>query len=97
MDYNIYANEKNIPSKIFSNDNVKEIKIRDDGSTVIDESSNVVIDESSNVVIDESLNVIDEEELRAAEGIIYVLIFCIPFWILFIKFAICSNFRKIVL
>ena len=89
MDYNIYANEKNIPSKIFSNDNVKEIKIRDDGSTVIDESSNVVIDES--------LNVIDEEELRAAEGIIYVLIFCIPFWILFIKFAICSNFRKIVL
>ena len=80
MDYNIYANKKNIPPKIFSNDNVKEIKIRDDGSTIIDESSNVVIDES--------LTVHDEEELRAAEGIIYVLIFCIPFWILFIKLAI---------
>ena len=27
----------------------------------------------------------NEEKLKAAKGIIYALIFCIPFWILFIK------------
>jgi hypothetical protein len=31
--------------------------------------------------------VISEEEMKAARGIIYGLVVCIPFWILFLKFV----------
>lgn len=72
MNYPIYTKEKNIPSQTCFNNDVTEIKIEDVGSIVADESSTVI----------------NEEKLRASKGIIYALIFCIPFWFFFIKFVI---------
>ena len=72
MDYPIYTKEKNLPSQACFNNDVTEIKIEDVGSIVADESSTVI----------------NEEKLRASKGIIYALIFCIPFWFFFIKFVI---------
>ena len=67
----IYIKETNNPPQTFFYNDVKIKKNEDDGSTVSDESSTVD----------------KEEKLRAARGIIYALIFCIPFWALFIKFV----------
>ncbi len=72
MNYTIYNEEINIPYQTFFYDDFKKITIEDNKSTFTDES----------------LNGIDEEKLRAAKGIIYGLIFCIPFWLFFIKFVI---------
>ena len=72
MNYSVYMKEKNIPSQTIANKDLKEIKIKDDGSTVTLESSAVI----------------NEEKLRANKGIIIALILCIPFWIFTIKFII---------
>ena len=72
MNYAIYTKEKNKLSHTFFNNIGKKIKIEDDGPTVTDESSTVI----------------NEEKLRASKGIIFALIFCIPFWLLFMKIAL---------
>ena len=72
MNYAIYTKEKNKLSQTFFNNIGKKIKIEDDGPTVTDESSTVI----------------NEEKLRASKGIIFALIFGIPFWLFFIKFVI---------
>jgi len=64
MNNTIYTKEKNIPFQTFFNNDVKVIKIEDDGPTVADESSTAI----------------NEEKLRAGKGIICALLFCIPFW-----------------
>ena len=46
------------------------------------------IEDQETAVTDDTLTVVHEESLRAAKGIIYTLIFCIPFWLFFIKFVI---------
>ena len=75
MNYPIYMKEKNIASQAPFNNAVKKIKIEDDGSSVIDEYSTVI----------------NEEKLRTGKGIIYALIFCIPFWFLFIAFVVLFS------
>lgn len=72
MDGTIYKEEINIPNQTFFYDDSKKIKIEDNKSTFADESSIGI----------------NEEKLRAGKGIIYGLIFCIPFWLFFIKFFI---------
>ena len=71
MNASIYIKKANNPSQTFFYNDAKIKKIEDDGSTVTDEFSTVD----------------NEEKLRAAKGIIYVTIFCIPFWLLFIMFV----------
>lgn len=72
MYYSVYRKEKYIPSETFVNNDVKEIK------NEYDESSATV----------DSSTVINEEKLRATRGIIVAFLFCIPFWLVFIKFII---------
>lgn len=72
MNFSVYTKKKNIPSQTLVNNDLKEIKIEDVGFIVTDESSTVI----------------NEEKLRAAKGIIFALIFCIPFWYFFIKLII---------
>ena len=72
MNNPIYTKEKNILFQTFFNNDVKEMKIEDDGSAVADESSSAI----------------NEEKLRATKGVINALIFCIPIWFFFIKFII---------
>ena len=71
MNAPIYIKETNNPSQTFFYNDVKIKKIEDDGSTLTNESSTVD----------------NEEKLRAAKGIVYALIICIPFWLLFMKFV----------
>ena len=61
-----------IPFPTFSYNDVKIKEIKDDGSTVSYESSTID----------------NEDGRKAAKGIIYALIFCIPFWLLFLKFVV---------
>jgi hypothetical protein len=72
MNYQTYSKETNIPYQTFFYQDVEIKNIEDPETTVTDDSSTVVF----------------EEKLRAAKGIIYASIFCIPFWFFFIKFVI---------
>ena len=47
MNNTIYTKEKNIPFQTFFNNDVKVIKIEDDGPTVADESSTAINEEKS--------------------------------------------------
>ncbi len=71
MNAPIYIKETKNPSQTFFYNDVKIIKFEDDGSTPTDGSSTVE----------------NEEKFRAAKGIVYALIICIPFWLLFMKFV----------
>ena len=71
MNAPIYIKETNSPSQPFFYNDVKIKKSDNEKSTLADGSSAVH----------------NEEEWRAAKGIVYALIICIPFWLLFIMFV----------
>lgn len=71
MDVPVYIKETNSQSQpIFLGNNVNTIEIIDDIS----------------IVAYKSLIADNEENLRAAKGIVWAIIFCIPFWLLLLKF-----------
>lgn len=72
MNYPTYSKNTNIPYQTFFYKDVEIKNIEDHETNVTDDSSTVV----------------NEEKLRTAKGIIYALIFCIPFWLFFIKFVL---------
>jgi hypothetical protein len=67
----IYTKGTDVPAQTFFYNDVKIKKNENDRSPVTNKSST-----------DDK-----KEKLRAAKGIIYALIFCIPFWLLFMKIA----------
>ena len=71
MNAPIYIKETNNQFQPFFSNDVKIKKIENEESTLTDGSSAVH----------------NEEKLRAAKGIVYALIICIPFWLLFIMFV----------
>ena len=55
--------------------------------TIWDKDVNThIIENDISILIDKSSSTDNEEKLRAARGIIWATIFCIPFWLLFLKF-----------
>ena len=46
----------------------------------------ILLERDVSIVTDESSSTDNEEKLRTARGIIWAIIFCIPFWLLFLKF-----------
>jgi hypothetical protein len=64
MNYQIYTKEKNMPHQTFL---YKDIEINN-----IEEYGTILADDCSSIGF--------YEEQRAAKGIIYGFLFCIPFW-----------------
>ena len=55
--------------------------------TIWDKDVNTpIIENDISILIDKSSSTDNEEKLRTARGIIWAIIFCIPFWLLFLKF-----------
>jgi hypothetical protein len=67
-----YIKATDMPAQLILENDVKIKKKEDDRYTVTNESSTYD----------------KKEKLRAAKGIISALIFCIPFWLLFMKFVL---------
>ena len=67
-----YIKATDIPAQLILDNDVKINKKEDDRYTVTNESSTND----------------KKEDLKTAKGIIYALIFCIPFWLLFMKIAL---------
>lgn len=71
MNAPIYIKETNNPSQPFFYNDVK-IKISENEESTLTDGSSAIH---------------NEEEWRAVKGIVYALIICIPFWLLFIMFV----------